>query len=416
MFFLTIVLVLLFVLLKSIEDRKLLTKKYENAFFDFLTTGQDNECINDKTISNYNEARGLKDINRNISYLINDYINYVMDIYKEQNEIFYKGVDFKYNYKNFHNKENGMGLYNCGWVENSCFIKASLSELNYELTENKLFEVLENVIHHEGSDIHNGWILFGDENFKECLPGGIVIEYKKPKKIYTKKEVYYNSVKILSPIYQFNILTLKNEFNENIKVRVEYIENNESKTIEEKIWFTDLEYSLSPIYNKIYDYDSSTGISSSIISIYCEQDVMNREKRKKEYYELADKEEISDVIPDAVHYACIRNIDIVTFNSKFKKKLKESGLFENFNIKNTKEINVENNLSGKELRELTLDDGKDTKILCLFKIIYPYDDELFANDYEGGGPEEVGDILTYIIPDDKMNLSYEEMYQLAFND
>lgn len=44
-----------------------------------------------------------------------------------------------------------------------------------------------------------------------------------------------------------------------------------------------------------------------------------------------------------------------------------------------------------------------TENICLFYFV--------KNDYK-----EVDDILTYIVPEDKLNLSYEEMYELAFNE
>lgn len=50
-----------------------------------------------------------------------------------------------------------------------------------------------------------------------------------------------------------------------------------------------------------------------------------------------------------------------------------------------------------------LNKGKEDEHICIFKVIW-------------NNNNEVDDILTYIVPEDKMNLTYEEMYQLAFND
>lgn len=411
-FFLVVSLVLLFVLFNDIEERKSLTEKYEKAFLDFLTTGQVTEYVNDLDVNEYNEARGLANYNRDISYLINDYIDYVMGIYKDRDELllyYYRWS--KYDNKRFHNKNNKKELYGCGKVVNRNFVASSLSELNYELTENKLIEILESVIYHNGNDRYSGWVLFGDKDSRVNLPGGIVIEYTKPKKIYPKREVYYKSIKILSPIYEFNIFTRKKKYNE-IKVRADYIENDENKTVEDKIRFNRFfEYSLTPIYSKIYDYDSS--LTSSNLDVYSEADRAESLRFKKEMYKKMNEEQDDFVIPDAVHNACIGNYDIGTFLDDFKEKIKkDGGLLKNYKIKDTKRIYIDNiEVSGKELRELTLDDGNDTKIYCLFKIIYPGETDFFNYSLE-----DVSDILTYIIPEDKMNLSYEEMYQLAFND
>lgn len=411
-FFLVISFVLSLVLFKDIEERKSLTKKYESAFLDFLTTGQVTEYVNDLDVREYNEARGLANYNRDISYLINDYIDYVMGIYKDKDELllyYYRWS--KYDNKNFHNKNNKNELYDCGGIANRNFVAASLSELNYELTENKLLEILESVIHHDGNDRYSGWVLFGDKDLRVNLPGGIVIEYTKPKKIYPKREVYYKNVKIVSPIYEFNLFTRKKKFNE-LKIRVDYIENNESKTVEEKIWINRFfEYSLTPIYSKIYDYDSS--LTSSDLYVYSEADRAESLRFEKEMYKKMNEEQDDFVIPDAVHNACIGNYNIGIFLDDFKEKIKKNGgLLKNYKIKDTKQIFIDNiEISGKELRELTLDDGNDTKIYCLFKIIYPGETDFFNYSLE-----DVSDILTYIIPEDKMNLTYEEMYQLAFND
>lgn len=58
-------------------------------------------------------------------------------------------------------------------------------------------------------------------------------------------------------------------------------------------------------------------------------------------------------------------------------------------------------IKNKGFRKLI--DKNDNQYLCLYKFIWNDDNE-------------VDDILTYIVPEDKMNLTYEEMYQLAFND
>lgn len=58
-------------------------------------------------------------------------------------------------------------------------------------------------------------------------------------------------------------------------------------------------------------------------------------------------------------------------------------------------------ITHKDLLKLT--DRSGVEIICLFYVIW--------NDNN-----EVDDILTYVIPEDKMDLTYEEMYGLAFND
>jgi len=66
-------------------------------------------------------------------------------------------------------------------------------------------------------------------------------------------------------------------------------------------------------------------------------------------------------------------------------------------------------LDGNKITEIKnkgfekLIDKNDNQYLCLYKFVW--------NDNN-----EVDDILTYIVPEDKMNLSYEEMYELAFNE
>ena len=55
----------------------------------------------------------------------------------------------------------------------------------------------------------------------------------------------------------------------------------------------------------------------------------------------------------------------------------------------------------KYLLNLLIDDNK--KIPCIFYVIR-------------NNKNEVDDILTYVIPEEKMHLNYEEMYGLAFND
>ena len=97
-------------------------------------------------------------------------------------------------------------------------------------------------------------------------------------------------------------------------------------------------------------------------------------------------------------------IDSYNFTENFIKKFGSDYLiFKDFNIKNSKLIPISKSVAktDKLIRKLILEDG--TEKICIFKVIW-------TDNYE------VDDILTYIVPEDKMNLSYEEMYQLAFND
>lgn len=105
----------------------------------------------------------------------------------------------------------------------------------------------------------------------------------------------------------------------------------------------------------------------------------------------------------------IGNLVFITdfsFTNKFidKFQLKDS-IYEivPFNTSKLEVILINKNIAktDKLIRKLILEDG--TEKICIFKVIW-------TDNYE------VDDILTYIVPEDKMNLTYEEMYQLAFND
>ena len=384
----------------KIRERDVITKKYEKGFFDFFNTGEGNECIVSSDVADYYKLRGLTSMEQDISVTINDYVQYVMDIYNN--------VDGYYDYKTFERSGD--------YIEQSCFVRASLSELKYELTEDKLIDILTEKIPKKGNDKRSGWFLRRDKDFKAMLPGGIILDFKAAKLFYEKRDIKYNSFKIVSPIYDLNLFSNKKKFKD-IYVEIEYMEED---GVEKKIktyvgCYRRTQYSFHKLFGEIYNnYKGFTLDDNISLDMFCEQDVIERKKREKEMYKrLEEEEDDRYIIPDAVHNACIGNYNIGTFLDSFKEKIKkEGGLFKNYKIKDTKQIYIENKeIPGKELRELTLDDGNDTKIYCLFKIIYPGE-----TDYINYTLEDVGDILTYIIPEDKMNLSYEEMYQLAFND
>lgn len=83
----------------------------------------------------------------------------------------------------------------------------------------------------------------------------------------------------------------------------------------------------------------------------------------------------------------------------------EDSIFPQYDLVSNKVVSLKGNkikeVENKGFRKLI--DKKGNQYLCLYKFIW--------NDNN-----EVDDILTYIVPEDKMNLTYEEMYQLAFND
>ena len=203
------------------------------------------------------------------------------------------------------------------------------------------------------------------------------------------REKRYNNIDL-------KVFCKENDRIETYKITLQY-RNDSSKYL--------LDSFFNEIYGNISDYEGRIKMYNPLEEDYEEKSLDLVVKDAYGYYGFT---------PDAVHNACIGNYDIGTFNIRFETKLQKEGFLNNLRIKDTIKIDIDKSIQGKELRELILDDGKDTKIMCLFKIIYPDIDEGY--DYEGGGPEEVGDILTYIIPEDKMNLTYEEMYQLAFND
>lgn len=97
-------------------------------------------------------------------------------------------------------------------------------------------------------------------------------------------------------------------------------------------------------------------------------------------------------------------IDTYSFTQKFKNKFgTDYKIFQNFKVKKSKLIPIDKYIAktDKLIRKLILEDS--TEKICIFKVIW-------TDNYE------VDDILTYIVPEDKMDLTYEEMYQLAFND
>lgn len=386
--------------ISKIKERKVITKKYEDGFYDFFNTGYGNEYVVSSDVADYYKLRGLTSMEQDISVTINDYVQYIMNIYNN--------VDGNYDQKTF----KGCG----GYIEQSYFVISSLSELKYELTEDKLIDILTEKIPKKGNDKQSGWFLRRDKDFKTRLPGGIVLDFKAAKLFYEKRDIKYNSFKIVSPVYDLNLFSNKKKFKD-IYVEIEYMEEDglkkKIKTYVE--CYRKTQYSFNILFEKIYsNYKGFTLDDDTRLDMFCEQDVMERKRREKEMYKrLEEEEDDRYIIPDAVHNACIGNYNIGTFLDSFKEKIKkEGGLFKNYKIKDTKQIYIENKeIPGKELRELTLDDGNDTKIYCLFKIIYPGE-----TDYLNYTLEDVGDILTYIIPEDKNNLSYEEMYQLAFND
>lgn len=100
------------------------------------------------------------------------------------------------------------------------------------------------------------------------------------------------------------------------------------------------------------------------------------------------------------------DINNYSFTQNFINKYKvQDNIYEiiPYNIAKTEVIKINKKIAktDKLIRKLILEDG--TEKICIFKVIW-------TNNYE------VDDVLTYIVPEDKMNLSYEEMYQLAFNE
>lgn len=100
------------------------------------------------------------------------------------------------------------------------------------------------------------------------------------------------------------------------------------------------------------------------------------------------------------------DINNYSFTQNFINKYKvQDNIYEiiPYNIAKTEVIKINKKIAktDKLIRKLILEDG--TEKICIFKVIW-------TNNYE------VDDVLTYIVPEDKMNLTYEEMYQLAFNE
>lgn len=137
-------------------------------------------------------------------------------------------------------------------------------------------------------------------------------------------------------------------------------------------------------------------------------------------FKIVNKEEKIDVIDNKLYkynwymlnQVVIKNADWSEcplsdkFYSKYNNK---DSIFVEYNIISLKTLPndirmIKSNIKyveNKHLYKIILDDFSEK--FCIFKIIW-------NDNYE------VDDILTYIVPEDKMNLSYEEMYQLAFND
>ena len=102
----------------------------------------------------------------------------------------------------------------------------------------------------------------------------------------------------------------------------------------------------------------------------------------------------------------LANITNYSFTQNFINKFKvQDNIYEiiPYNIVKTEVIKINKKIAktDKLIRKLILEDG--IEMICIFKVIW-------TDNYE------VDDVLTYIVPEDKMNLSYEEMYQLAFNE
>ena len=400
-----IIMAMILIIINDYRDRMIETKYYENAFLIYFNEGP----WGIKTKGEYSDFQSkLKRIDdykvvisnieqESISDCIKDYINCIL----LANNL--KIDDWYYEHIEFRNKGVVVGK-----LKDLSFIKASLSEIKEEITSKYLCDILEKEFDHASGDLYEDWLINKYKHIDIMLPGGIRFVYNPPKKKFEKR-INFNRVEILNPIYNINFFNRKKKYN-HIKMKV-YLDNS-NKTHEFTLVYIKGSYDLSEYFYEVYGgypYDFK-----GRIRIYCPMEKKYEEESFKAIIMDRYGGELGEFIPDAVHNACIGNYSISTFNSRFKTKLQEEGFLNNYKIKDTIKIDIDNSIQGKELRKLILDDEKGTEIMCLFKIIYPDIDEGY--DYEGGGPEEVGDILTYIIPEDKMNLTYEEMYQLAFND
>ena len=405
-------LILILVMINDYRDRMIITESYEKAFLKYFNEGKSGlEGKYEHFRNKFIDINNFDIINNNndkisVSDCIEEYIKFILLI----NSISYEDAKQNfYRYGNIEFRHNGALIGKVEWPE---FTKASLSELNETMKMDDLCEILEDKFDHSSESLYEYWFINKYEDMDIILPGGIRFIYKSPKKRVIENK-HFTKVKILNSIYDINLFTREKSYND-IDLEVFCKENDKIKTYKFTLQYRNglAVYLLDNFFNEIYgntiDYEGRIKMYNPLEEDYKEKSFNPLVKDAYGYYGFS---------PDAVHNACIGNYDTSTFNECFKKKLKDKGFLNNLKIKDTKKISIERiHGSSKELRELILDDGNETKIMCLFKIIYPDIEEGYDDCYEGGGPEEVGDILTYIIPEDKMNLSYEEMYQLAFND
>lgn len=403
-----VIVIFLKIIVNDNKERFILTKKYEETFLKFLNSGVYNE-FSEPYFSNY-DIKAFKTINSkefelDISNFVSDYMRYIIKISNVNLE---EGDYNWFNYtKNFYNDSENKKII--GHIEFPYFVKKDLLKIS-DISESALVSMLINKFKHKGDNININWTIDKYESIKETLIGNITFEYLPPQKNSLNRIINYNNFTILSPLYRINYVTRKRFFNNEVKIKLNYTDNGVDKELICIISYNSIsnKYSISNIYEKIFgkvsDYEAMT------FKVYNYEEV--EYLTKLESISSAEQSE-NYLIPDVIDNACKGNI-VDIFNAKFKKKIKNEGLFDSFKVKDTKKIILKDSVQEKELRELILDDEHNTKILCIFKIVYTFYNDY--ENYEGGGPEEVGDILTYIIPEENMNLSYDEMYQLAFND
>ena len=185
--------------------------------------------------------------------------------------------------------------------------------------------------------------------------------------------------------------------------------------------------------NDIIQYDANisfrpeTGSSydDRIITFSIIKDYQNKEIKYKYRFYLDNKNYLDDVelieqddivnkpveklkySGSIIDYVVVKNSDwsVCPFSEKFLSKYNSNdGLFPNYDFSYLKIENVNNDVVNKKLDKLfvRLYDKNNKYKKCLFNFIW--------ND-----KKEVDDILIYMIPEDKLELSNEEQYKLAFN-